>query len=557
MLPFTGVFYWFRYDAGKFALRNVWIAPLIGLTIVVYAPYLNNPLVFDDFNIINGTSFLDHTYLFQFSPRWIPYATLAHTYLLADGSISAMRIGNLALHAANAIAVFVLLRELSLAVLERDVDATSQNFHSVAFAFLGAALFVVHPLTVYGVGYLIPRTILISTLFMLLMLIAYLRWLISGRTVLWIWSATWYLLSVLCKEHSVMAPTVALLLTPLLCRVSGALMRRLAAPFSVYLLIALLATVMTRGGLGRVYEPLAFEMIDAMAAANGQFSYGQSVVTQMYLYFKYLFLWIVPNTGWMSVDMREPLATTWRAWPYALTALLFLMYPIAAFVMVMRRGRMGIAGWILAVPWLLFATELSTVRVQEPFVLYRTYLWFPLLGAIVPLLAYRINTKVVVTLAVPLLCALMILSSNRLNTFSDALLLWEDAAKLLVTGSEPGAGRIYYNRALALAAKGRKEEALVDLDRAVLLHPKLGPIYFARAQIRFDLKRFPEAMQDLDVSILSDPNNSSLYTARAMTLQRLGHLDEARNEFRKSCDMKDVIGCYALNLTTKGSVAKP
>ena len=354
-----------------------------------------------------------------------------------------------------------------------------------------------------------------------------------------------------------MAPTVALLLTPLLCRVSGALMRRLAAPFSVYLLIALLATVMTRGGLGRVYEPLAFEMIDAMAAANGQFSYGQSVVTQMYLYFKYLFLWIVPNTGWMSVDMREPLATTWRAWPYALTALLFLMYPIAAFVMVMRRGRMGIAGWILAVPWLLFATELSTVRVQEPFVLYRTYLWFPLLGAIVPLLAYRINTKVVVTLAVPLLCALMILSSNRLNTFSDALLLWEDAAKLLVTGSEPGAGRIYYNRALALAAKGRKEEALVDLDRAVLLHPKLGPIYFARAQIRFDLKRFPEAMQDLDVSILSDPNNSSLYTARAMTLQRLGHLDEARNEFRKSCDMKDVIGCYALNLTTKGSVAKP
>ena len=77
----------------------------------------------------------------------------------------------------------------------------------------------------------------------------------------------------------------------------------------------------------------------------------------------------------------------------------------------------------------------------------------------------------------------MPLAWNRLHTLSDNLLMWQDAAKLLVKGDEPGAGRIYYNRALALSAQGRKDEALADMDRAVALHPQLAPIYYSRARV--------------------------------------------------------------------------
>jgi hypothetical protein len=257
----------------------------------------------------------------------------------------------------------------------------------------------------------------------------------------------------------------------------------------------------------------------------------------------------------MSVDIREPLASSLLAWPYWAAALAFICYIVVAVGMVLRGGSVGMAGWILAFPWLMFTTELSTVRVQEPFVLYRTYLWFPLLGILVPLAVSRLGAKGIATLAVPVLCVLMVLSLNRLHSFSDTLLMWEDAAKLLVTGDEPGAGRIYYNRALAMADKGRQAEALIDLNRVIKLHPKLAPAYYARARVNFDLKHYTEAMQNLDASLALGLKNSSVYLARAMTLKRLSRDEEALRDLQKSCEMKDVIGCYALQ--QHGMAGKP
>ena len=343
-----------------------------------------------------------------------------------------------------------------------------------------------------------------------------------------------------------MAPAVAFVLTLLLHRVSGRLMRRLAAPFAAYLFIALLAAFMTRGGLGQAYEPHAVEMINDMATAGAGFSYGLSVLTQTYFYFKYLVLWIVPNVSWMSIDMREPLATTWQAWPYAFTALLFIAYPIVAMAMVMRRGRIGMAGWLLASPWLMFATELSTVRVQEPFVLYRAYLWFPLFGALLPLALIRLNVKVIGILGVAVVCVLVPLSWNRLHSMSKPLLLWDDAARLLERGDEPGAGRIYFNRAQALLEQGRNAEALSDLDRVVKLNPDLAPIHLTRAQAYFALHRYAESLQEIDRVIKLTPQRADAYYGRATVLKRLGREEDAILDLRRSCDLKHFIGCYAL-----------
>src|SRR5262249_62103881 len=101
------------------------------------------------------------------------------------------------------------------------------------------------------------------------------------------------------------------------------------------------------------------------------------------------YLWMVPTPAWMSSDMREPPATSLFSWPYCAAVIAFVCYPIAAICMAMRGGRIGVAGWVLAYPWLMFVTELATARVQEPFVLYRAYLWFPLFGVFLPLALER------------------------------------------------------------------------------------------------------------------------------------------------------------------------
>lgn len=547
-IPFAGLYRWLRRDLFKISTLRLCALALAALAAVVYAPFLNNPLVFDDFNVINGTSFLDYIFEFRPAPRWLPYATLAHTYLLADGSLFAMRLGNLILHAACSIAVFVLLREIHWAAVDTTQDAHRRDSGALAVALLAAVLFAVHPVAVYGVGYLVQRTILMSTLFMLLMFIAYLRWLTTGRTALWIWSAVWYALSVFSKEHSVMAPAAALVLTLVFHRPSLALLRRLFAPFLVYAVIAAVVISMVKGVLGAAYEPYALEMIkDAqLLGLDGQsLSYALSVATQLLLYFKYLFLWIIPNPGEMSIDMRMPLASSWAAWPYWGAALCFVLYPALAIAMAIRGGRVGVAGWLLIYPWLMFATELSAIRVQEPFALYRTYLWFPLLGALVALPLGRLNKhSVIISAGVILMCVMTPLSWNRLHSMSDTLLLWQDAAKLLVRGDQSGAGRIFYNRGMALLAKKRRDEALSDMDRVVKLHPRMTFVYNTRARIHFELKQYDQALQDVDFSLSLDPRQSGAYLIRGMTYKRLGRAEEALQDFRAGCELKDVFACY-------------
>lgn len=547
MLPFASAFKWLREDALRITQQRVVAVFLAVLCCAVYGPFLANPFLFDDHNLFGKLDFINYTFQFSLSPRWLPYASLAHTHVLLDGSTTAQRLGNLFIHATNVVLVFVLLREICRASLAPG-ESSQRDTQALVVAVTAAALFAVHPVAVYAVGYIAQRTILMSTLFTLAMMIAYLRWLTTGRHSLWIWSALWYFLAVFSKEHSVAAPVAAFLLTFLVLRPSASLFRRCSAPFAAYIAIALIVVSMVKGVLGAAYEPYAPDMIKEVQGANATvaLTYPLSVVTQIYLFFKYLYLWVFPNVNWMSLDMREELAPALLAWPYVGAILGIVCYLIAALAMLLRRGRLGVAGWILLYPLVMFATELSTIRIQEPFVLYRAYLWFPLFGALVPLVLIPWNAKRTLLFAVPVLCVLVGLSWNRLHSMSDGLLVWEDAAKLLVSGKEPGAGRIYYNRALALVAKRRSEEALPDLDRAISLNPNLAPVYVARANARFDLKRFEEALQDLNTAISLDSKQSPVYFARSVTLKKLGRDDQAAADMELSCEMKNFMACYAL-----------
>lgn len=545
MTSFAARFRRLRYDLFKVSAARVCGLAIVVAAALVYVPYLDNPLVFDDFAVINSTRFLDHIFEFRFAPRWFPYATLAHTYLLTDGSVWAMRVGNVVLHAANALAVFVLIRAVLVAAAPVHESAQRQEIPPLVWAFFGAALFAVHPVAVYAVGYLVQRTILLSTFFMLLMLIAYLRWLSTGRRALWVWSAVWYFLSVFAKEHSIMAPAVALVLTLVLRRPSASLMRELVPPFLTYTVIAVAVISMMKGILGTAYEIYAHDMLrEIFGEEFRRYGYPLSVVTQTGLFFKYMYLWVIPDPGQMSIDVRAALATSLFSWPYSLAAAAFLLYPVLAISIAARGGRAGVLGWGLAYPWLMFATELSTVRVQEPFVLYREYLWFPVFGIVAAVGLSRLASRVTVILSVVMIGALVPLSWNRLHVMSDAVTLWDEAAAQLARDNAPGAGRIFYNRAEAHRNKGHRVQALADLDRVVALHPGLPQVYDARARVHFEMKQFAQALQDLNVSISLNPARADRYVARGITLRRLNRDGEAMGDFEKGCSMLDVISCY-------------
>jgi tetratricopeptide (TPR) repeat protein len=423
------------------------------------------------------------------------------------------------------------------------------------FAFFGALIFASHPVAVYGVAYLIQRSTLMATLFMLLMLLAYLEGLLSGSRRWMLAAALCYFAAVYSKEHSVAAPGVALALTLLLRKPSAALFRQIAPFYMIAVLIAaavVWSTISSKGVLGVAYEPNAGGMLEHSARMEGlndlPDAHLLSILTQCWLFFKYLGLWLLPNPAWMSVDMREPFAVSLLSWPYTLGMAAFMAYFCAAAWLLLKRGRRGLLGFALLFPWILFLTEWSTVRIQEPFVLYRSYLWMPGLFAALPLVfagralpaesscraesGLRKWNYIVLGLVSLLLVPLTL---NRLDTFSSNIKLWDDAEKL-VRGRAGvfGIERVYYNRGTELGKLERYDEAVADFSKAIAIHP-FDYVYGNRATAYYFMGNYQQALRDYDSAIALDPDNANSYYGRALTYRALGGFAAAQEDLRKSC----------------------
>lgn len=87
------------------------------------------------------------------------------------------------------------------------------------------------------------------------------------------------------------------------------------------------------------------------------------------------------------------------------------------------------------------------------------------------------------------------LYAYRAQRYEDSI-----AAFSVCIGSAPSIAGCYYNRALAYAAMGRAEQALLDYDRALQLDATHGPSALNRGMLHFQLKHFDQALADLHLA---------------------------------------------------------
>ena len=455
-----------------------------------------------------------------------------------------LRLGNVLIHATNSVVLFLFLRRLFEVTLNDKNVPNSGHASSAWLAFFGALIFALHPIAVYSVAYLIQRTTLMATLFVLLMLRVYLEGLLRGG---WYWmlaAVLFYVVALLSKEHSIAAPGVALALTFLVRKPSSALLKQIA-PYAI--LLALAAVIVAyifsvKGFLGIAYEPRAMGMLNLSAKMHGLTElpnvYLLSTLTQSSLFFKYLGLWLLPNPAWMSVDMREQFALSLFSWSYTLGLIAFLTYFFSAIWLLLKQGRLGLLGFAMLFPWILFLTELSTVRAQEPFVLYRSYLWMPGLFAALPVVTGWLSPKRAFLLLSAVCLLLIPITLNRLNTFSSHLLLWDDAEQLVRNNPNAyGVERIYTNRGNKLFQLRRYDEAIADFTKSIAAYPDDELIYGSRGKAYFFLGKYQEALRDFDRAIVLKPDSKRFYYDRALTHRALGNLTESQDDFGKSCEI--------------------
>ncbi|MEO8419494.1 MAG: tetratricopeptide repeat protein [Methylophilaceae bacterium] len=526
-----------------FCQRNRgFVLSLLVAVCLIYLPFLSSPFFFDDLNFFSGNIPSNYAHSpFHFSLRWLPYASLGWTWVLFLDASHLFHLGNALLHAANVVLLFFLLRQF----IRLTAPANQKISYSDWGAWLGALFFACNPVAVYAVGYVIQRSILLATLFTLAMQLAYLHGLINGQKRWLALSLLFYFLAVFSKEHSLMAPAIVIAITILLRSHIRADWRALWATWLGYLVIGVFVVLRAKGVFGVAYEHDAAMLFEQQDIAESSATlHLLSVFTQAGLFFKYLFLWWLPNPAWMSVDMRETFVSAWTAWQGWLKAAGFMLYGVLACRLLLRRGRTGLVGLALLYPWLLFSVEFSSIRVQEPFVLYRSYLWLPGMLLLIPLLVEALPNRKHVVVALTISTLLLVpLSWNRLWVFADGYRLWNDAALLLKNEHIPGAARIYYNRGNAELASKQWPEAIADYQRVITIDPKIEQSYANIGVAHFNLKHYAQAITAFDQAIALSPAYALAYFGKGMSLKRLHSDAAAMAAMKKSCELGNVAGC--------------
>lgn len=548
----------------------LFVAVCTVLVLLVYGSGLNNALVFDDLRLEDGTIFGRYGSLMEFRQRLLSYGSFVWLHELLGLGWKGQRVVNLLLHLGVAAALWAFTRALlSPAAFDTEHRQQPQFAQSLQAAVLvGVALFALNPVAVYAVAYLVQRSILMATLFGVLACWAWVRGLQSGR---WPWFAAAllaYAAAVLSKEH---AAVFAAFAVPLYVHVRrpGWHQTALIVAGATVLLAAVAALFWGLYGqlVGQVFDPASQELVaqlEALRPGVAEQVYPLSVLNEAALFWAYGLRWLLPNVQWMSIDLRPAFPLGLSSMPQLVGALGYLALLAAALWAVLRkRGLWAVAGVLLLLPLLGYVTEFATVWVQDPFVLYRSYLWAIALPGLLALLLVGLAPRTLYTLGLVLAVGLATLGFERVQSFKNAGTVWADAAAKIRLDAPPqavGRSRAFLNLGSHLQEQERLAEARRALQTAIDLGDTQGKAWFnigtswqqeaqheqalnafdaaekqgyqgqslhmSRAESAFALRRFESAFQDYDATLRG---KSDLITGLERTTEQLLRLRRAES----------------------------
>ena len=529
-----------------------WILAIVaGLLAVggVYGVGLHNGLVFDDNRFSDGTIFGNYGSLAQLKVRMLSYGSFVWVQSIFGDSFVVQRLVNVLLHLATCGAIWLLVTELFKHVRFSDETLAEPGFatnRQIAI-FAAVALFAVHPVGVYAVGYLIQRSMVMMTLFTALACWAYVKALGGGGAKWAVLALVSAVLALLSKEHAVVLPALAL---PLYIYVKRPHWKVIAAMVVAIAVVMGLATAALWQQLGAFVGAVASDdtswsyvhQLEKLYPGITQSIYPLSVINQATLFFHYGLLWLLPNVQWMSIDMRPVFPLTFSSWPHWLGALGYVALVIGSlWLLLRRRDAWGLTGLVLLCTAILFSTEFVTAWLQDPLVLYRSYVWALFLPAIWVLVLLLFPRKAMVAIACVLAVAFTGLAVERNLTFKNAYTAWTDAAQkvdLQAPFNAFGRWRPFNNRGAYLLENMNYEQALQDFEKAVALKEPLGSAEFNRGMSLEMLKRYPDALVAFENAEQLGFKNAPLAYHQAAAYKMTQQLEKAYQSYAKALAMQ-------------------
>ena len=423
------------------------------------------------------------------------------------------------LHAANAILLFLLVRKMTGAVWRS--------------AFV-AAVFAIHPLRVESVAWVAERKDVLSGLFFMLTLMAYVRYARAGSRARYVMVLVLFALGLMCKPMLVSLPLVLLLLDywplnrlPSLSLTSAEnrkiLARLLLEKVPLFLLV-LASSAMTMIAQRASMQPIARVTFPARLA-NAALAY-VDYISQMF---------------W-----PKDLAVLYPWYPQRLAAsqvavAALVLAGISLGVFLFRRRRYLVTGWLWYL--IMLVPVIGIVHVGNQSQADR-YTYLPQIGLYLLLAwgAFELGARLVfyrvllATVAVAALVALIFQARVQASYWQDGETLWSHALEATTQNiiAEANLGDALYSKGKDTEAwmhfgnslrinrhqptllssvgvfyleAGRIEEALAHLQEAVEMEPKCEDAYYNLGNVYLTIGNGPEALVHYQRALDLDPDD--------------------------------------------------
>lgn len=516
-------------------LEWVWI-PIVGAALLlIYLPGLDNGLVYDDSYLVEGL-FAEYASIFQFRQRLLSYGSFVWVQELFGEGFWKQRLFNLFIHFAVTFSLWGLYREI-LRRIEPPADEASTAAPYYRSPALGVAIgfFALNPVAVYAVAYLIQRSILVATLFTILALWLFARGLRLRKPSLHMAAVVCYLLAVLSKEHAILAPLAAVPLYILLARPSW---QRLAVLGSAGLVVMAAAGTYLYVHFGHIigtpfdeYSHVYLEQLSRLAPEVRKNAFPLSVLNESWLFFRYGFDWMLPWSGRLSINLRPPFPLGFASFPHVFGAAGYLAVLVGGFFLLLRyRDWRALVGLALLFPALLYGTEFVTVWVQDPFSLYRSYLWAIGIPGLVFLALHGTPPRVLIGVGLVLAALLVWQAVDRVRSMATPERAWSDAiAKLPNDPRSVGRWFPYLNRGAVYVDQNLFNLASRDFEASAALGDQ-GMGMFNLGSVLNAQRRHADALQAFDRARAQGFKLASLSFQRGIALLAVGRVEEGYRE---------------------------
>jgi Tfp pilus assembly protein PilF len=327
--------------------RRLWPAGIALAACVPFLPSLHGQFLYwDDLTnfLMNegyrGLGWPQLRYMFTTTllGHWIPltWLTLGVNYALGGMNPWGYHLGNLLLHAANAVCFYFVARRLLASASRETSPSVVESGPACAGAAFAALIFAVHPLRVESVAWITERRDVLSGLFFLLSILFYLRAAEGGGPIGGRWrtaSLLAFAAAFLSKSIVMTLPGVLLLLDLYPLRRMRLGWRALLLEKSPYAAVTAIGAAVTILALRIGASPSAWSQLEGSARIG--------IVAYALWFFPSRWIWPVGLSPLYELPSRVDL---WQG--RFLGPLLALVAVTACLVLLRRRAPWALAAWV-------------------------------------------------------------------------------------------------------------------------------------------------------------------------------------------------------------------